>query len=137
MVKQLILMSSSMRKLVHVCAAEPVSFLVCYYMRSLAFVKCYQQDIKCEFVLVSEKPTHAWLCRLQPRERKTDREGGCIPGGIQTAPLLCDQDGDDFIIPARVSLSLSLSFLSVSLLAVKSAMRVIYCMSSNLTYQTV
>lgn len=62
------------------------------------------------------------------------REGGSIPGGIQTASVLCDRDGDDFIRPASFSLSLLRLCLS---LAVNRAVRVIYCMSSNLTCQIV
>lgn len=48
---------------------------------------------------------------MSERGRQTDRQGGSeagsIPGGIQTASVLCDRDGDDFIRPASFSLSLS------------------------------
>lgn len=38
-----------------------------------------------------------------------DRAGGSVPGGIQTAFVLCDQDGDGFIRPVTLSFSPSLS----------------------------
>lgn len=68
------------------------------------------------------------------RETETDSAGGSIPGGIQTASVLCDRDGDDFIRPDSSSLSPLCLCLSV---AVNRAVRVIYCMSSNLTCQIV
>lgn len=71
---------------------------------------------------------------MREGERQTDRRGGSIPGGIQTASVLCDRDGDDFIRPASFSLAPVCLCLS---LAVNRAVRVIYCTSKNLTCQIV
>ena len=46
---------------------------------------------------------------MREKEGKTVGEGGSIPGGIQAASVLCDQDGDDFIRPASFSVFLCCS----------------------------
>lgn len=87
-------------------------FLFPYNMcNAVAFVQCYQQDAKCVFVHVRRAcldvlaGTRGFYMREREGDRQTGREGGSIPAGIQTASVLCDQDEDDFIRPASVSLS--------------------------------
>lgn len=97
-------------------------FLCFCFVSAAVFIQHYQQNAS---VCLSDKRNgerlHAWMFRLRPggytwergrwtdREREREREWGCIPGGIQTASVLCDWDGDDFIRPASFFPLLSLS----------------------------
>ena len=98
-----------------------------FNMCAMAFRHCYQQETGVR-VCACESERDCILGRAGPgrgllhergregreRGREADRGGGSIPGGIQTASVLCDRDGDDFIRPASFSLSLSLLSLSLS-----------------------
>lgn len=111
------------------------TFLLLHYMSVLAFAQCYQQDAKCVFVHLWEKErettcldVHSEARGFYMREGDRQREAASLEEFKQP---LCYVTGMEM---TSLGQPVSLSPLSPP---VNKAVRVIYCMSSNLTCQRV